>query len=233
MIRVVLASASPARLATLERAGVRAEAVVSGVDESAVTASDAAALTARLAELKAEAVFSRLTAADAGAVHSATAEPAGAPGLIVIGCDSLLSFQGEAIGKPGTAAAAAVLWRRARGQTARLVTGHHVIAAEAAGVRRATRSAATVVRFADLSEAEIAAYVATGEPAAVAGGFTIDGLGGPFVTSLEGDPHNVVGLSLPLLRVMLADLGVAWSSLWSAAESLSSTRRPGRRPPGE
>jgi septum formation protein len=95
-----------------------------------------------------------------------------------------------------------------------LVTGHHLIVHDALGTRRANRVARTVVHFADLLDEEIRAYAATGEPERVAGGFTIDGLGGPFVTRLEGDPHNVVGLSLPLLRMMLADLGWRWTDLW-------------------
>ncbi|MDR1512378.1 MAG: Maf family nucleotide pyrophosphatase [Propionibacteriaceae bacterium] len=198
-MRFVLASASPARRHTLRQAGVFPDVVVSDVDESAVTAADPAALAATLAELKAESVFARL---DAGAV-------------VVVGCDSLLEFEGRPCGKPGSPEAAVALWKRTRGRTAVLVTGHHVVVRDAAGTRRATRSARTVVHFADLADSEIEAYAATGEPERVAGGFTIDGLGGPFVTRLEGDPHNVVGLSLPLLRMMLADLGVAWTSLWS------------------
>jgi septum formation protein len=103
------------------------------------------------------------------------------------------------------------------GVTGTLVTGHHVIVSRGGQQRRATRNAVTLVHFADLSDAEMEAYAATGEPENVAGGFTIDGFGGPFVTGLEGDPHNVVGISLPLLRMMLADLGVTWHDLWTAA----------------
>jgi septum formation protein len=196
---LVLASQSPARLTTLRRAGLDPEAIVSEVDESIIVEPDPVQLSARLAELKAEAVFERLT----------WDRP-----VIVVGCDSILSLAGQACGKPGSRAAAAGLWRRTRGRSAVLVTGHHLIVA-GAQIDRATRVAQTVVHFADLSDAEIDAYVATGEPERVAGGFTIDGLGGPFVTGLEGDPHNVVGLSLPLLRLMLADLGVTWTALWS------------------
>ncbi|MDR1807784.1 MAG: Maf family nucleotide pyrophosphatase [Propionibacteriaceae bacterium] len=198
-MRFVLASASPARLLTLQHAGIDPEVIVSEVDESRVDEPDPVALSARLAELKAEAVFARLGPGD----------------VLVVGCDSVLAFEGRPAGKPGSAEAAIALWRRTRGKTAALVTGHHVIVRTAAGTRRATRSARTVVHFADLSDAEIAAYAATGEPSRVAGGFTIDGLGGPFVTGLEGDPHNVVGLSLPLLRMMLADLGIRWTDLWA------------------
>jgi septum formation protein len=193
-----LASQSPARLTTLRRAGLDPEVIVSEVDESVVAEPDPAQLSARLAELKAEAVFERLT---------------GDGPVIVVGCDSILSLAGQACGKPGSPAAAAALWRRTQGRSAVLVTGHHLIVA-GPPTARATRVAQTVVHFADLSDAEIDAYVATGEPERVAGGFTVDGWGGPFVTGLEGDPHNVVGLSLPLLRLMLADLGVTWTDLW-------------------
>ncbi|MDR1386525.1 MAG: Maf family nucleotide pyrophosphatase [Propionibacteriaceae bacterium] len=196
--RLILASQSPARLDTLRRAGLDPEVQVSEVDESAWDLPDPAQLSARLAQLKAEAVYDRL----------ASPSP-----VVVVGCDSILSLDGQACGKPGSPEAAAALWRRTSGRSAILVTGHHLIVADPEP-RRATRVAQTVVHFAGLDDAEIAAYVATGEPERVAGGFTIDGLGGPFISGLEGDPHNVVGLSLPLLRLMLADLGVAWTSLW-------------------
>jgi septum formation protein len=107
------------------------------------------------------------------------------------------------------------LWRRLSEATGVLVTGHHVIVSAGGQVHSTNRNAETLVHFADLSEEEIQAYAATGEPEAVAGGFTIDGFGGPFITGLEGDPHNVVGISLPLLRMMLADLGVTWHDLWN------------------
>ena len=102
-------------------------------------------------------------------------------------------------------------WRLMRGRNGVLHTGHHVIRLPAGTTRTATAS--TTVYFADLDNAEIDAYVATGEPLAVAGAFTIDGLGGPYVTRIEGDPHNVIGISLPLLRLLLADLGVSWAGL--------------------
>jgi septum formation protein len=102
-----------------------------------------------------------------------------------------------------------------RGAVGVLHTGHHVLVRRGATVDSRTEGAATTVHFADLTDAEIEAYVATGEPLAVAGAFTVDGLGGPFVSRLEGDYHNVVGISLPLLRVMLSDLGVSWPDLWT------------------
>jgi nucleoside triphosphate pyrophosphatase len=200
--RVVLASASPARLEVLRRAGVDAEVIVSGVDEEAVRVSDPAALALTLARMKASAVADRLPA-EAGERR------------VLIGCDSLLEFDGEAQGKPGDAAEAIVRWRAMRGRSGVLHTGHRVVVTEGGTDRSAEAVASTVVHFADLDDTEIDAYVGTGEPLWVAGAFTVDGLGGPFVTCIEGDHHNVVGLSLPLLRTLLLELGVSWPTLWS------------------
>jgi septum formation protein len=124
----------------------------------------------------------------------------------------MLAFDGELLGKPVDAADAVLRWQRMRGRSGVLHTGHVLV--ELASGRTVTRAAATTVRFADVADAEIEAYVATGEPLSVAGAFTIDGLGGAFVTRLEGDHHNVVGLSLPVLREMFAELGVRWTDLW-------------------
>lgn len=173
--------------------------LVSEVDESGVTGDDIDAVTSELARLKAEAVAAQVLPAD---------------GIVIVGCDTMLEVGGRPYGKPGSPEAAVLLWHRLSGVTGTLVTGHHVIVSRAGQVRRATRTAVTLVHFADLSEAEMEAYAATGEPQIVAGGFTIDGYGGPFVTGIEGDPHNVVGISLPLVRMMLADLGVTWHDLW-------------------
>ena len=189
MKRFVLASASPARLETLRRAGVRPEVIVSGVDEDAVTAPTPAELVVRLAELKAAAVADQLDAADA----------------LVLGCDSLLELDGTALGKPGSVEAAADRWRQLRGRTGTLHTGHCLI--DTAAGKRVSRSVGTEVRFADISDAEIDAYCATGEPTAVAGAFTVDGLGGWFVEGVDGDHHNVVGVSLPVVRALLRELG--------------------------
>lgn len=195
MVRLVLASQSPARLATLRAAGIEPEVVVSGVDESQVQSRDAANLAGALAQLKCRAVAARLDDPDA----------------VVVGCDSVLAFEGEILGKPGDPTTATTRWRRMRGRSGVLHTGHCV---RRGGVEVVDTSSA-VVHFADVSDAEIDAYVATGEPLQVAGGFTIDGLGGAFVRGIEGDHHTVVGIGLPLLRDLLADVGVVWTDLWN------------------
>jgi len=197
--RLVLASQSPARLATLRSAGLDPEVLVSGVDESVVDEPDPARLSVELARLKAEAVVPRV------------AGPA-----LVVGCDSVLELDGEVHGKPGTARRAGERWRAMRGRSGVLHTGHCVV--DTTDGRVVARSARTVVRFADLRDEEIDAYVATGEPLQVAGAFTIDGLGGAYVTGIDGDPHTVVGISLPLLRVMVRELGFAWHDLWRPAD---------------
>lgn len=204
-MRLILASASPARLTTLRAAGLDPEAIVSDVDERAYHGADPPDLVRQLAEAKAEAVFAHLT---------------NPTDVIVVGCDSVLDFDGRAEGKPGSPEAARALLRRTRGHAGTLATGHHVIVAKGTRPpRRATAVGLSLVQVADISDDEIDAYVATGEPIAVAGGFTIDGLGGAFIDRIEGDPHNVVGLSLPLLRVMLGQLGVRWTDLWLTRRS--------------
>lgn len=194
MTELILASASPARLKTLRAAGLDPSVHVSGVDESVLDGLPPAELALQLAELKCAAVAA--SHADA----------------LVLGCDSVLELDGQALGKPSDAAEATSRWQAMRGRTGVLHTGHalHDTAADAT----AAALASTVVHFADVSDEEIAAYVATGEPLQVAGAFTVDGLGGAFVTGIEGDYHNVVGVSLPLLRELCAELGHAWTALW-------------------
>lgn len=196
--RLVLASASPARLATLRAAGVDPLVRVSGVDEEAVTGLSPAALALRLAELKSAAV---------------AAHPDLPPGSLVLGCDSVLELAGRAWGKPGSAQEATSRWRAMRGSSGVLHTGHCLHDRD--GDLRCSATASTRVHFADLTEEEIDSYVATGEPLAVAGAFTVDGLGGAFVTGIEGDHHNVVGVSLPLVRDLMARLGHRWIDLWA------------------
>jgi len=192
---IILASASPARLAVLRAAGLEPKVMVSGVDESAFAAGTPAELAGLLAQAKAAAVASGLERG------------------LVIGCDSLLDLDGRALGKPASAAEAAGRWREMSGRTGTLVTGHCLI--NAATGRRAAAVAATRVTFGTPSEQEIAAYVASGEPLAVAGAFTLDGRGGWFVDGIEGDHGTVLGISLPLLRRLLAELGVSVTDLWT------------------
>lgn len=197
---LVLASASPARLATLRSAGVEPTVVVSGVDESQLDGLPPSELALQLAELKCAAVAARDDLPDAA---------------LVLGCDSVLELDGAALGKPADADEAVERWRAMRGRSGVLVTGHCLT--DTTSRRIAAATAATTVHFADVSDEEISAYVATGEPLAVAGAFTVDGLGGAFVTGIEGDHHNVVGVSLPLLRELVAELGHSWTALWAGA----------------
>jgi len=199
-VRLVLASASDARFRTLRNAGLDPEVVVSAVDEDTEPIDGVPELAMRLAGLKAEAVNARID-------H-------GSGATVVIGCDSLLELDGVPYGKPGTPTEAVRRWQRLRGRAGLLHTGHHVIMRRGGETTARSAVASTVVYFAEITDEEIEAYVASLEPLHVAGGFTIDGLGGPFVTGIEGDHHNVVGLSLPLLRTMLNGLGISWPSLW-------------------
>ena len=187
------------------RAGLDPRVVVSAVDEDAFTAPTVTGLVALLAKAKAEAVAATLR-------HD---EPSQGQDALVVGCDSLLELEGRPLGKPASPEEAVQRWQDMRGRTGHLHTGHHVVARIDGHSRTAVAVATTEVTFADLDDAEIEAYVATGEPGLVAGAFTIDGLGGAYVTSITGDPHNVVGISLPLLRRLFAELGVPWHSLWS------------------
>ena len=204
--RLVLASASPARRALLRAAGVEPEVRVSGVDERAVARTLASTapreVAAALARAKAEAV-----------VRAGRAAPSAGEEL-VLGCDSVLDLDGEPLGRPADAADARRRWRRLAGREAVLVTGHCLVAPDPAGDRVAQDVASAVVRFGRPLGSELDAYLATGEPLDVAGSFTLDGYGGWFVEGVDGAPSTVVGLSLPLLRSLLARLGVAVVDLW-------------------
>jgi septum formation protein len=197
--RLVLASASPARRALLKAAGIDADVLVSGVDESIVEAEDAYTLSLALARMKARTVAARM-------------QPD--PGVLILGCDSVLAFDGEILGKPADADEAVKRWQTMRGRSGVLHTGHHLT--DLVSGRQAEDVGTTVVHFADVTDEEIDAYVATEEPLHVAGSFTIDGLGGAFVDRIEGDPGNVIGLSLPLLRRLLMELDVSIIELWRA-----------------
>jgi septum formation protein len=195
--RLVLASASPARLSLLRQAGLAPEVVVSQVDESAVRAPRVAEQVALLAAAKAAAVAKQETDA------------------FVIGADSLLEFRGKPLGKPADAAEARDRWQRMAGRSGILHTGQALFdVQDGAVVGRDIAVASTVVYFATPTPQEIEAYLATGEPLAVAGAFTLDGLGAPFVRRVEGDPAAVVGLSLTVLRTQLAKRGLAITDLW-------------------
>ncbi|SDK40811.1 Maf family protein [Streptomyces indicus] len=198
--RLILASQSPARLGLLRQAGLTPEVIVSGVDEDALTAPTPAELARVLGEAKAQAVAARPEAA----------------GALVVGCDSVLELDGQALGKPADAEEATARWKAMRGRAGVLQTGHCVI--DTASGRQVSATASTTVRFGEPSDAEIAAYVASREPLYVAGAFTLDGRSAPFVDGIEGDHGNVIGISLPLLRRLLADLGVQITDLWAPAE---------------
>ena len=199
MTRLVLASKSPARLATLQAAGIVPEVIVSHVDEEAIEAAMPEATPAELAQVLARAKATKV------------AESLDGPAL-VIGCDSVFEIDGVPYGKPETVAVARERWQAMLGKAGTLHTGHHIIDTDSGLSAGATSS--TVVHMGTMTEQEMNAYLATGEPLEVAGGFTLDGLGGAFIDSIEGDPSTVVGMSLPTLRNLLAELGVVWTDLW-------------------
>ena len=167
---------------------------MSGVSED-ITSPSTEAMVRDLAVAKAEAVVKQR------------------PRALVIGCDSMLEVDGAACGKPASAREAVNLWQRLRGSERSLLTGHCVI--DVASGRRSVGVDRTIVRFGDPDLAEIEAYVATGEPLRTAGGFTIDGRGAPFVNGVDGDPNNVMGLSVSLLRRLLGQIGISIIDLWA------------------
>lgn len=203
-MRVILASASSARTRLLTDAGIAHTVMVSDVDEDVVVAEHgwtrAFDVAGGLATAKA-----RNVAAHVGAGH------------LVIGCDSVFDFDGEIHGKPANSEQARLRWDRMRGSDGVLYTGHHIVNTTTGD--EIARVASSTVYFANPSDAEIDAYIATGEPLRVAGGVTIDSLGAPFVARIDGDHSNVMGLSIPTLRLMLLDIGIGWPSLWSTDQS--------------
>jgi septum formation protein len=208
LTRLVLGSASPGRLKVLRQAGLDPVVVVSGVDEDLIAAglgSDASPdqVVCALAAAKAEDVAGNLD----GAI---------AADCVVLGCDSMLFIDGRLCGKPGSPDTALSQWRLMGGRSGRLHTGHCLLRLHAGAVtHREVQSACTTVHFAEPAAADLQAYVADGEPLRVAGGFTLDGLGGWFVDGIEGDPSNVIGVSLPLLRSLLGRAGLSVAALWA------------------
>lgn len=201
VMRLILASASPSRLRLLRAAGIEPEVVVSDVDEEQIEAELPNATPEELAL-----VLARAKAQDVAAKH---------PGRLVLGADSVLDVDGRSMGKPLTPEVAQARIHEIKGRSADLITGHCLIhpGGSIAGAEH------TTVHFTDLDDDEIAAYVATGEPLHVAGGFTLDGYGSAFVRAVDGDPSNVIGLSVPLVRQMVQSAGLRWTDLWEPVGS--------------
>jgi septum formation protein len=205
--RLVLASSSPARLSLLKAAGIDPEVVTPTADEQALSErfqqsnplASTSELVQYLADVKAKSVI----------------EDQKTYGALVLGGDSALEFQGAALGKPHLPEVAIERWKQLRGKFGVLHSGHCLIDnRDPAAVKVVSKTSSTKVYFADITDEEIEAYVATSEPLKVAGAFTIDGIGGAFIERIEGDAHTVVGLSLGVLRELTRELGVEYTSLW-------------------
>jgi septum formation protein len=223
--RMVLASASAGRRALLVASGIDPVIIVSDVDEPAVAAasglpeSDAPGITLALARAKAQSVADRVRADD---LDPDSREALGGPAtaerpVLVIGADSMLCLDGQVLGKARDAAEVRRRWSNFAGRWADLVTGHVVV--ELPSMRVVSAAVTTRVRAAHPSESELADYIATGEPLAVAGSATIDGFGAAFLAEIAGDPSNVIGLSLPQMRLLVAELGHQWTRLWRPAST--------------
>jgi septum formation protein len=205
--RLVLASSSPARLALLGAAGIVPEVVVPTVDEAALTdglkSTSPSVTTEQLVEYLAKAK-----------AESVVSDPR-TFGALILGGDSALEFQGVTLGKPYEPEVAIARWKQLRGNSGTLYSGHCLIDnTDPENTKMVSKVSSTKVYFSDLSDDEISAYVATGEPLKVAGAFTIDGIGGAFLDRIEGDAHTVVGLSLRVLRDLTRQLGAEYTSLW-------------------
>ena len=213
-MQVCLASTSPARLMLLRQAGIEPLTRAPQTDEDAVTAQAAAERGADLPPDELVLLLARAKAADVA--HRLAADEPDFDG-IVIGGDSMFDLGGRVYGKPYTAEEATRRWREMRGATGILHSGHSVFRLQPGQQpREATAVAEAAVSFADdISDDEIAAYVASGEPLHVAGAFTVDSLGGAFITRVEGDPSTVVGMSLSTIRRLTGELGITWTDLWS------------------
>ena len=208
MNRIVLASSSPARLALLKAAGIDPEVIHPEVDEEL--------LTLEAKQLNPQLSTSQMVQLLAKAKAEAVALLPESKGALVLGGDSSLEFEGESLGKPHDPKIAIERWRRLRGNSGTLYSGHWLIdnRSDSTGIREVGEVSSTKVFFSNLSDEEVQAYVATGEPLKVAGAFTIDGLGGAFLDRIEGDAHTVIGLSLRVLRQLSLELGVEYTSLW-------------------
>jgi septum formation protein len=208
MTRVVLGSASPGRRKVLRQAGIEPLVVVSGVDEDAVVS--------RLGDAAPDEVTTALAAAKAAEV-AGNLDQAVAADCVVIGCDSMLYCGGELRGKPTSPEDAKRQWQTMAGRTGQLHTGHGVIRLRHNEVvHQSAETMVTAVHFATPSARELDAYIATGEPLNVAGGFTLDGLGGWFIDAVDGDPSSVIGISLPLTRRLFERAGLSIPELWKA-----------------
>jgi septum formation protein len=208
MPKVVLASASPARLTTLRNAGIDPEVQVSHVNEEKLQDENPQLTPRELAQMLAQAKCEEV------------ARTRTEPDQIIIGCDSVFELNGQPYGKPETPDVARERWALMMNNTGTLHTGHHLVYVDSAGKRHtAAATASTDVTMGELSPREIDAYLESGEPLQVAGGFTIDSLGGAFIQGVQGDPSNVVGISLPTVRRLVNECGVTWTDLWSQSEN--------------
>ncbi|MGC4934575.1 Maf family protein [Gordonia sp. DT30] len=211
---VVLGSASAARLSVLRHGGLNPRVLVSDVDEDALlddlTGAPPADVVARLAMAKADAVVATLLS------ERVEAQAESPPDTVILACDSMLLFRGSLSGKPHTPEVAVAQWREVRGHSAQLLTGHRLVLVKGLEVvGSASETSSATIDFADLDDAEIESYVATGEPLEVAGGFTLDGLGGWFVDAVDGDPSSVIGIGLPTVRRLLRQVGIGVADLWA------------------